>query len=275
MKTKINILLLFTLIVSSMVNVNAQNVLDGVYIKEHTPERKVIPYAHLREADVMWSKRIWRKVDMREKLNLVFYYPESKIANRRSLTQVIWDGIQVDGTITAYKDDEFKSAMTAAETRALFEKVDTNYIPDADGNLTPVLVNNKFESSKVKKFRIKEDWFFDKQRSVMDVRILGIGLEVDVTDDQGNAKGTQAFWVYYPEARYVFANAELYNRQNDGERRTLQDVFWKRMFNSYVYKEQNVYDRQINEYKKGIDALLEAEKVKGELFDMEHDLWEF
>lgn len=258
------------------ISANAQNVLDGVYIKEHTPERKVIPYSHLREADVMWSKRMWRRIDMREKINLVFYYPDEKIANRRSLAQVIWDGVQVDGTITPYQDDEFKTAMTAADARAMFEKKDTLYVDElGDGNLVPKVSVSKFEPSMVKKFRIKEDWFFDKQRSVMDVRILGIALEVEQQDENGNPKPPKAFWIYYPEARYVFANAEVFNRQNDGERRTFQDVFWKRMFSSYVYKEQNVYNRQITEYKKGLDALLEAERVKNDLFDMEHDLWEF
>ena len=27
--------------------------------------RKPIPYPHVREADVMWSKRIWRTIDLR------------------------------------------------------------------------------------------------------------------------------------------------------------------------------------------------------------------
>lgn len=276
MKTIVKSSVLLIALIMLAASTNAQNVLDGVYIKEHTPERKVIPYAHLREADVMWSKRMWRRVDMREKMNLVFFYPEIKIANRRSLAQVIWDGITIDGTITPYSDDEFKNAMTKSDLESMFNKIDTTYIDqDGDGNPDPVITREKFEPSKVKKFRIKEDWFFDKQRSVMDVRILGIAPEIVKTDENGNEKGAQVFWIYYPEARYVFANAEVFNRQNDGERRTYQDVFFKRMFNSYVYKEQNVYDRLIMEYKKGLDALLEAERVKNDLFDMEHDLWEF
>ncbi|MFT4545230.1 MAG: hypothetical protein ACI9EQ_001701, partial [Bacteroidia bacterium] len=63
----------------------AQNVLDGVYVKEHYPTRKVIPYTHLREADVMWATRIWRKLDLREKINHPLYFPTEPIKNRRSL----------------------------------------------------------------------------------------------------------------------------------------------------------------------------------------------
>ncbi|MBK7184049.1 MAG: hypothetical protein IPH89_14660 [Bacteroidetes bacterium] len=73
---------------------------------------------------------------------------------------------------------------------------------------------------------------------------------------------TPLFWIYFPEARPVFANQEVYMRHNDAERRTLEDIFWKRMFSSYVRKETNVYDRVISEYKSGLDALLESERVK-------------
>jgi len=83
------------------------------------------------------------------------------------------------------------------------------------------------------------------------------------------------FWIYYPEARYVFNQQEVYNRQNDSERRTLEDIIWSRQFGSYITKESNVYDRFINEYKGGLDALLEAEKIKEMLFLQEHDVWHF
>src|SRR5687768_17827898 len=37
------------------------------------------------------------------------------------------------------------------------------------------------------------------------------------------------FWVYFPEARPVFAVNEVYMRHNDAERRTFDDIFWKRI----------------------------------------------
>jgi len=83
------------------------------------------------------------------------------------------------------------------------------------------------------------------------------------------------FWVYFPEARYVFANYDVFNRQNDAERRTFEDIFWKRMFNSYIIKRSNVYERGLIDYKLGIDLLLEADQIKEEIFNMEHDVWHF
>lgn len=260
---------------------HAQNVLDGVYVKEHYPTRKVIPYTHLREADVMWATRIWRKLDLREKLNHPLYYPIEPIKNRRSLTQVILDAVE-EGSLTAYEplDDEFTQTLTKAEIDRKLMFIDTLYIesPEPPYEMQMKVVEEPFQPANVKEYRIKEDWFFDRQRSVLDVRIIGVQPVAENVDrSTGEIRGTEPmFWIYFPEARNIFASAEVFNRQNDAERRTLEDIFWKRMFSSYIYKEKNVYDRQIADYKlDGIDQLLEAKRIKGEIFNLEHDLWEY
>ena len=74
----------------------------------------------------------------------------------------------------------------------------------------------------------------------------------------------------------MLINAPVFNLvKNDAERRTYDDVFWKRMFSSTIIKEANVFDRSINQYMIGLDALLEANRIKEEIFNLEHDLWEY
>lgn len=259
----------------------AQNVLDGVYVKEHYPTRRVIPYTHLREADVMWATRIWRKVDLREKINHPLYFPVQPIKNRRSLAQVIIEAV-AEGSLTAYDrmDDEFTMTLTKAEIERQLTFIDTAYIEDPNPpyEMKMQVIDEPFDPASIKEFRIKEDWFFDRQKSIMDVRIIGICPVKDAIDrNSGEIRGKEPmFWVYFPEARNIFASAEVFNRQNDAERRTLEDIFWKRMFGSYIYKEKNVYDREISEYMlNGLDQLLEAERIKEEIFILEHDLWEY
>lgn len=259
----------------------AQNVLDGAYIHENTPKRKVIPYTHLREADVVWSRRIWRVIDLREKINQPFFYPTKPTNERRALIDVIRNALS-DGRLTAYNnpvfDDEFKVPMTKSEVEGVFVSWDsTNMVEDLEtGEFKVAPLKKEISANETKQFMLKEDWFFDKQRSVLDVRIIGICPMIESFTESGEFRGYERlFWIYFPEARPVFANAEVYNRHSDEERRTYEDIFWKRQFSSYIFKETNVYDRTILEYKKGLDALLESESIKAKIFNWEHDLWHF
>lgn len=265
-------------------NVQAQDVLDGIYQPEHTLERRVIPYSPLREADIMWLQRVWRRIDLREKINHPFYYPENPVQGRKSLFDVIKDAILNDGTLTAYNpgalgdDDMFTQRMTTDEVKGLLFRKDTNFTENLiTGEMEQVIVPIETNSDEIKWYEIKEEWFFDRQRSVMEVRIIGICPMKAVKDElTGEFRGlSKLFWIYYPEARYVFVKSEVFNRWNDVERRTYEDIFWKRQFGSYITKTSNVYDRKVEQYKKGLDALLEAEELKEKIFKMEHDLWSY
>jgi len=254
---------------------------DGVFDKIHLTEKKPIPYYPVREADVVWKKRIWRIMDLRQKINHPFYYPETPQKGWKNFITVIVDAIR-EGAITAYdptNDDQFLVPYTYQEIEDKFTRIDTVDVVDPDNPqiiLEKKVVKEEIDPTKVQTIKIKEDWFFDKQRSVMDVRILGICPVIDSYDENDVYLGKlNMFWIYFPEARPVFAQSEVFNRSNSAEKRTYDELFWKRMFGSYVYKEENVYDRDIIEYASGMDALLEAERIKNELFEFEHDLWEF
>ena len=85
----------------------------------------------------------------------------------------------------------------------------------------------------------------------------------------------ELFWLYFPECRYVFQNFYVQSRHNDSQRMSFDDLFWKRMFTSYIYKESNIYDRELQNYRAGVESLLEAERIKDKIFKFEHDLWSF
>mgnify|MGYP006079860551 FL=1 len=264
-----------------------QTILDGAYkkdIRDGGDDRKIQGYQHVREADVMWSTKIERVINLREKINQVFYYPIQEIDDRRNLIDVLMDAVK-EGTITAYgnayKDDEFKSPMSQSDINSIGidgEAIEITEIYDDEiEDYRPDTIINIFARTNVRKYRIKEEWYFDKQRSVMDFRIIGLCPVMDRYDDNGIYRGESSlFWVYFPEARTVLSKAEVFNhRKNDAARLTYDDIFHKRFFNSYIVKESNKYNRKITEYKEGIDALLEAEAIQEEIFNLEHDLWEY
>lgn len=260
-----------------------QTVLDGAYVPEHNPTRKVVPYPHLRQADVMWERRIWEYIDLRQKMNQPLYLPIEEINNRKSLFDVMRKAILEDYSLTAYglgptqEDDEFRYPMVAEEVDSVLNPIRLRYVEDLEtGDKVPVENVEPIGSDDVVAYKIKEVWLFDKQRSERYVRILGIAPVILVYSDEGEVKGKKdLFWLYFPECRYVFANNEVYNLHNEAQRMTFDDLFQKRMFSGYIIKEDNVFNRSIADYAQGIDALLESEKIKNDLFIMEHDLWHY
>ena len=298
---KKNILTLLT-IVFCAISSNAQVLTpedNSVYKKVKHEKKTIKQYAPLREADVMWSRKIWREIDLRQKINHPFYYPENNgslesavTGDRQSLIDVIYAAIN-EGSITAYGnavyDDEFRQEMSQDEIKRIggarqevTQTTDSKLIlqgVDIEFAQKDTFINIPFDRNTVKKWRLKEEWFFDKQRSTMDVRIIGLApLQENKDEITGRLTGSFSplFWVYFPEARKVLINAEVFNLvKNNAERRTYDDIFWKRMFGSTITKESSVMDRKVNEYMIGLDALLESQRIKTEIFNIEHDLWEY
>ncbi len=258
----------------------------GSYTKIHVPNRKPIPYQYVREADVMWSKTIWRKLDLREKMNHTLYFPEVPIMDRMSLIDLLMWGIK-NNKLTAYNPtadpfNEFKAPIMYKEIEERFgAKEETKTVEDVEtGEVKEQKVKVDYNSKEVKEYLMKEIWFFDRQRSVMEVRIIGIcpiryfykPEDVEMEDIQKR----MLFWISFAQARDIFANHEVYNPYNDAEFKTFDDVFMKRFFSSYIVQESNTYNnRSIEEYTVGIESLLEAERIKGNIMNFELDLWEY
>jgi len=253
---------------------------DGIYDKENSVNRKFIPYTYLREGDVQFSKRVWRNVDLREKINQPLYLPTKFTSNKLSLMQLVVKGI-LDGSIIAFEDEEFLIQKDIARLKERLvvreDSVDQDLFDD-QGNPYTVKVAGAVDSTWIydnfQSLEIKEDWFFDKQKSVMEVRIVGLGFNALMKGKEDFGPQNQ-FYIYFPACRPYFAATEVYNTKNDAERRTFDDIFWKRQFNSNIIRESNVFDRTIDAYSKGIDALLENDRIKKELFQYEHDFWHF
>ncbi len=285
-KTVFHIVVLLTIGVAMILpeTISAQTVLDGAWIRENNKTKRVIPYPYIREADVMWAKRIWQDIDLREKMNLPLYYPLEEANGMKSLFDIIKDALLVEGSITAYssgvtgQEDDFRTPLLRSDVQNMLEKPDTSMTEDPDtGELVAVYQVKKTNSQDITKYRIKEDWFFDRQRSERYIRIIGIAPLKERISSSGDPTGAfeTLFWLYFPECRYVFANWDSFNRHNDTERRSYDDLFQKRMFSATVVKESNVYDRKLDDVYTGLDRLLKSEEVKEELFIMEHDLWSF
>ncbi len=247
-------------------------VVDGVVEKSTIAEKRVLPYEHIRESDIFYEKRVWRVIDIREKINLPFSYPE------RPFFTILQEAAE-KGAITVYStiDDKFTTPLTPEEVGQMGASVDTvvTFDPVTYEEKTEVVVN-ELNPADIKRYRIKEDWVFDEESSTLKVRILGIAPLKDEYDENGNyLYELPMFWVYYPNAREALARESAFAFGNQAANRTWEDVMEMRFFSSYIIKESNVFDRRVQDYVTGYDALMEADKIKQEIFNFEHDLWEY
>jgi len=259
---------------------NFEPPLDGYYVKNAVRTAKPTQYAALREADVVFSKRVWREIDLRERMNQYMISPKGR------LIDVLMAAVNA-GELTAYdaspnpakgdpNGDEFKTPITAAQARG--KMVDSAVVHKFDKSGTDtgsVRVANEFNPDSILRFRIKEDWLFDKQRSVLEPRIIGIAPLIRPKAAGVSLDYQPAFWIYFPEARKVLATKEIIMRHNDAASISYDQAFLKRIFASYVVKWSNEKDERIKDYMQGIDQLHESERIKKTIMDWELNLWQY
>jgi hypothetical protein len=405
-------------------NVVNDGVIDGVVVKDEVPVRSRVEYEHVRLADYVWSKRLFSRIDAKEKVNHPLFipydfFPDLGWTPPKSMNELdksdwvrnqerysLWTIIMrhtFTGNLTIYEvaDTSFtaiedgyalkypiKSSMPNTKfpyfddlsyrskinkkfsfggigpkwtidrpvTVDSWEILRTNKTESFDAWYTRLTTKGdsiaqdpkdyeqltrepkemlreaynrisfgglrrpdvvKFISSQsITAYNIKEDWFFDKERSLLDKRIIAIApvarckpLDIEdpneVSDDgidryknliginrlgfkeeydaqagthsqyDGPFIEKELFWLYFPELRNVMVNYYVYNNQSDAQWMTFDDFFWKRMFSATIYRASDQFDREIEDYRYGVDALYEAEKIKENMRTWETDLWNY
>jgi gliding motility associated protien GldN len=252
--------------------------MDGYFKKANIITGKKTPYASLREADVVYAKRVWREIDLREKMNQYLASPKAR------LIDVIMQAVEA-GELTAYdpnpsKDDPngdaFAVPLTPGGAKArLADSAVVDKFDEKGDKIGSSMQAGEFNPDSIVRFRIKEDWVFDKQRSIFEPRIIGIAPLMKLKVAGVEADFQPVFWIYFPEARDILAAKEAVSRNNDATGLSFDDVFLKRLFASVIVKVSNPKDERIKDYAQGIDKLYESEKVKKTLLDWELGLWQY
>ena len=254
---------------------------DGLYDENETGVKAPMPLPYVREADVMWKKTIWREIDFRQKMNQGFYFPTTSHKNLRNLYTILKEALE-DPTsgVVAFEDESITGELIKPTTwnDIKTQITEVQQIPETDdyGNIISMKnVESEMSSAEVKRCQIKEEWYFDKQRSELLVKIIAI-CPIRIVEKDGAQVPQRLFWVPYDEnLRNVLINSPYFNRSNSANRLSYDDVFLRRVFDSYIIREDNIFDRSIQEYAKGIEILRESERIKQSIIDFEQNLWEY
>ncbi len=256
---------------------------DNAFDKSGITERTPLPYEHLRWDDALFSEKVWRELDLREKMNQVFRYEAEDDNGSQVFVNMLLKAAKT-GEITAFADDRFSTPMSIDEiNQTTLGTTDT--VPVTDPNDINKIIEYRvtrasFDPNSVTKIAMKEEWVFDKEASRMFVRILGLAPLQTKYLPNGQERGVSPmFWVYYPDLRPLLAKSEVYNPKNMGMgRMTWEELFESRMFSSYIIKStfDNPGNKIIRSYiKDPILALIEGDNIKDRIFNYEQDLWSY
>lgn len=234
-----------------------------------------LEYPPVREADVLWAKRVWRSIDTKATQNSLF-------ANTTVPFMDIIHTAVLSGALSAYDNrlvngDQFKLKLTIDEIYKLNIYPNIQQAPDVS-HLIPDSLENGYASSKNKltNYLIKEDWFFNTASSTMEVRIIGFAPVVSVLDKDGNYLGEEIlYWLYYPDLRKVLTQFEAHYNQLDSLSISWADFFDARLFSSLIYKEENILDHTIKNYSSLTNSKAESDRIQKKIDDYHNFLWAY
>jgi gliding motility associated protien GldN len=256
---------------------------------------KPLPYGYVHDRDVLMGKMIWEKIDLDERVNFPLYYPvdtSSVAKDRRSLFQVLLNGVKSGKITEVYGDDYFNAKKTYKDITSDFKYVDTTEVgielfnSDKEGYrsgrlvLDPQYINVSIvDVSSVSGFKIKGFWYFDKRQSELKYRLLAIcPMAVKAIDVKSNGVDAELFWIYFPAVRDLLHEWKAFNDKNSAMPISFDHLLNSRRFSGNIYKEENVYgDREIEKYMKdnALNQLLESDRVKEKIRSFESDMWNY
>jgi len=271
---------------------NILNAKDPSEIGKKTPEQiendnnKFLEYGFIDDRDILWSKIVYEKIDLSERINFPLLYPINDLLykdERKSLWRIIKEAIMKDSTLTVYNPNNanFKNIFTREEALGQIKKNKT---------VNSQKIIDEVESKDIRSYYIKGIWYFDKRMGEMKYRLLGIcpvGRDIKaVVDSKSSAEEqlndknneTELFWLWYPDIRSILHREKVFNDQNNALRITFDQLLIARRFNSIINKVDNVHeDRLISQYlpKDPFLQLMESIRIKEEIRNFEQDMWNY
>jgi len=250
-----------------------------------------LPYGYVDDRDILWSKTTWEIIDLDERVNFPLYYPidtNNIGSERRSLYDVLVKNIK-NGTISeVYADSYFSEKRTLRDIEGSLVYSDTTDLGieqfNAVGRVDPEYVRKfTLDAGDIEEWRIRGVWYLDKRQGELRYRLLAIcpvaneARSKAFPDDGLDAK-VELFWVWYPGAREVLHKAKAFNRKNTSQPISFDHLLNSRRFNAVIFKDDNVQgDRGVADYinDNALMQLLESDRIKDQIRNIEIDLWNY
>lgn len=264
--------------------------------------------AGIPDYDIMYKKRLWRRMDLKEKQNRSFF------AYNNEITKIIIEAVNA-GVLFPYKNDSLKTRMSkeeflenlkmpsyggdelTEEEKAMGFTEDDGWGDEGDGwgdegegwgdeesteeEATEAVSTDYFFPSDISVLEIMEDWVFDKRRSRLfyDIQSIKLILPAEKFPETGLQREVATF--KYKDLEKLFRSmpeeALWFNPQNSAEHKNLADAFLLRLFSARLIKVANPEDSYISDIYNTSpkEGLIASQRIEQELLELEHELWEY
>lgn len=262
---------------------------------------KPLEYGFVDDKDIAKSMIVWEIIDMNDKINQPFYYdnPNGLLSKTtRSLYQILLDAAMNGQLEDVYDDENFTTKLDKEGIQRKLESVrmdeEAIEILNSGRQLTEEEKKRLIDhivttTEKVKVLKIMGMWFVDKRDGQMKYRPLGLAamgpdpsslgrLDAEGKLMEGANELVDLFWIYYPKAREILANNYVFNRNNSSADLSFDDIINARRFSSIIYKSSNgLGDGVIKDYipRNAEEQLEESDRIKGQILQMENDMWNY
>lgn len=200
----------------------------------------------IHDADLEFSRDIYRELDLRKAENAPLYYPEDVIDGRENLLRIIM-GAVVDGKIPAYEYLDGREVFTDKYQVNVGEMLDRFGIYYKEGkgstskNKRYVIEEADVPTGLVQNYYIIEKWEFDRRSNRMNTRVEAICPVITRSGDFGGEAKYPMFWVKYGQLRPFLVKQNIFvSDDNNVEHYNIDDYFTLGMYKGDIYKTKNL-----------------------------------
>ncbi|MDP2058344.1 MAG: gliding motility protein GldN [Flavobacteriaceae bacterium] len=256
---------------------------------DNMEDYKPLDFGYIDNRDVLWSKTVWEIIDLDERVNFPYYFPVDSVnmdPTRKSLFNVLLDGIKEGNIADVYVDSYFKERLSYSDILKTLTTIDTTDLGKEQINageaLSAEYIDKKeITSYNIEEYHVKGIWYFDKRLGELKYRMLGIApvsADVNFLNDDSETALVELFWVWYPSARETLHQAKVFNGENTASPFDFDRLLISRRFNGIIFREDNMYgNRNVKDYvtDNALMQLLESDRIKESVRNIEMDMWNY
>ena len=233
------------------------------------------------EADLQWSKTVYRSLDLTKGKNPALYYPEEPNEDGQSMFFIIMR-LLANNQIPAYEYLDGREMFTEEYRIKVAEMLDRFHVlySEAKGstekNPRYAIEDADIPGNEILSYYIIEKWSFDTRSNTMRSRVDALCPVLHRQDEfGGDPIRFPMFWVKLNDIRPYIAQQYVFtDDDNNLTRYNLDDFFKLNMYTGDIYKVKNLRNQSLMQLYPDPAALKHAQdSIEERLHRFDKNLW--